>query len=86
MADAAGLCVMLESGVIAELFGEDQARYLLACDPGQAEALKIASETAGVPIAPVGRFGGDEVRFGEYSAPLGLLSSLYRSAFAAALA
>jgi phosphoribosylformylglycinamidine synthase len=86
MADAAGLGVMLESGVIAELFGEDQARYLLACDPGQAEALKIASETAGVPIAPVGRFGGDEVRFGEYSAPLGLLSSLYRSAFAAALA
>ncbi|KJZ29946.1 hypothetical protein TW83_17320, partial [Paracoccus sp. S4493] len=84
-AEAAGLGVTLDSGDIAHLFGEDQARYLVACRPDAAEALTAAAQAAGVPIATVGRFGGDSVTLGDDSAPLAELSSLYRTAFAAAI-
>ncbi|HHI70930.1 MAG TPA: phosphoribosylformylglycinamidine synthase II, partial [Rhodobacteraceae bacterium] len=63
------------------LFGEDQARYLIACNFDQAEALMIAADQAGVPIATAGRFGGDAVTFGGASAPLAELSGTYRRAF-----
>ena len=82
MADAAGLGVQLDISEIDQLFGEDQARYLIACGFDQAETLMIAAGQAGVPIAQVGRFGGDEVRFGGSGTPLAELSALYRSAFA----
>ena len=85
MAEAAGLGVTLDSGDIAQLFGEDQARYLVACRPDAAEALTAAAQAAGVTIATVGRFGGDSVTLGGDSAPLAELSSLYRTAFAAAI-
>ncbi len=81
MADAAGLGVTLDSGDVAELFGEDQARYLVACGFDQAEALMTAAGQAGVPIAQVGRFGGDSVTFGDASAQLADLSEIYRTAF-----
>ncbi len=86
MADAAGLGVTLDADGIDQLFGEDQARYLIACGFDQAEGLMIAAGRSGVPIAQVGRFGGNAVRFGSASAPLAELSRLYRSAFAAQLA
>jgi phosphoribosylformylglycinamidine synthase len=85
MADAAGLGVTLDTSETAALFGEDQARYLIACGFDQAEALMVAAAQSGVPIAHVGRFGGDTVQFGEASAPLANLSALYRSAFAEAV-
>lgn len=85
MAEAAGLGVTLDSGDIAHLFGEDQARYLVACRPDAAEALTAAAQAAGVTIATVGRFGGDSVTLGGDSAPLAELSSLYRTSFAAAI-
>ncbi len=86
MADASGLGVTLDVSGIDHLFGEDQARYLIACGFDQAEALMVAAAQAGVPVAQVGRFGGDQVSFGGVSAPLAELSGLYRSAFAAAVA
>jgi phosphoribosylformylglycinamidine synthase len=86
MADAAGLGVTVEISEIDQLFGEDQARYLIACGFDLAEALMVAAGQAGVPIAQVGRFGGDTVQLGSASAPLAELSDLYRSAFAARLA
>jgi phosphoribosylformylglycinamidine synthase len=85
MAEAAGIGVTLTPGDLPTLFGEDQARYLLACTPAQADALAAAAQAAGVPLARVGTFGGDAVRFGAASAPLADLSALYRTAFAAAL-
>ena len=85
MAEAAGLGVTLESGETAQLFGEDQARYLVAVVPAKADTLLAAARAAGVPAAAVGRFGGAEVRFGDASAPLGTLSDLYRTAFEAAV-
>jgi phosphoribosylformylglycinamidine synthase len=85
MAEAAGVGVTLEADDIATLFGEDQARYLVACAPAQAEALAEAAERAGVPLGSVGRFGGPDVTLGRDAAPLPALSRLYRTAFAAAI-
>jgi phosphoribosylformylglycinamidine synthase subunit PurL len=85
MAEAAGVGVALDTGDIGQLFGEDQARYLVACTFDQAEALMVAAAQAGVPLAVVGRFGGDTVRFGAEDAPMSGLSALYRAAFAAAV-
>lgn len=85
MAEAAGIGLSLESGEIAELFGEDQARYLVACTDGQATELLAAATAAGVPAARVGRFTGHDFRMGHAAAALADLSALYRSAFAAAI-
>jgi phosphoribosylformylglycinamidine synthase subunit PurL len=84
MAEGAGLGLTLEAADIPTLFGEDQARYLIAT--ATPEALVAAGQAAGVPVAVVGHFGGDAVRFGDETAPLAALSELYRSAFAKAVA
>ena len=86
MAEAAGIGVVLEAGDIATLFGEDQARYLIACAADGAMAIAAAAKVAGVPCAVVGRFGGDAVQFGEVSRALVELSVVYRGAFAKAVA
>ncbi len=85
MAEAAGVGVALEPTDMDQLFGEDQARYLVACSFDQAEALMAAAARAEVPIYSVGRFGGDSVRLGTSEAPLADLSDLYRGAFARAI-
>ncbi|MDP5307193.1 phosphoribosylformylglycinamidine synthase subunit PurL [Paracoccus spongiarum] len=85
MAEAAGIGVRLDSGEIGQLFGEDQARYLVACDAAGADALIAAGKAAGVPVAQVGIFGGASVQLGEDAADLAELSRLYRSAFARAI-
>lgn len=84
MAEGAGMGVALDSGDAAFLFGEDQARYLVAT--ANADALLAAAKAAGVPAAVLGRFGGDTVSFGGDVAPLADLSNLYRTAFAKAVA
>ncbi len=86
MAETAGVGVRLNDDSIAWLFGEDQARYLVACSANHAAALVAAGAAAGVPVAVVGHFGGDLVRFRTDAAPLAELSALYRSAFAKAVA
>ncbi len=86
MAEGAGLGFTLDEGDTGFLFGEDQARYLVACDFDAAEALMIAAGAAGVPVHTVGRFGGDSVSMGGRSAPMAELSALYRRAFAEAIA
>jgi len=83
MAHDAGVGVSLDSGDPALLFGEDQARYLVACSFDQAEALMIAAGRAGVPIETVGRFSGTDVSLGGSAAPLAELSELFASSFAA---
>lgn len=85
LAEAAGLGVTLDAAEIGQLFGEDQARYLVACTAGNAAKLAEAAQTAGVTLARVGRFGGDLVTLGGDSAPLAELSQLYRGAFEKAL-
>ncbi|WP_039019136.1 phosphoribosylformylglycinamidine synthase subunit PurL [Halocynthiibacter namhaensis] len=86
MAESAGVGVSLDPATTPELYGEDQGRYLVACNFDQAEALFIAAGQAGVPVASVGTFGGDTVTMGGSSAPLAELSETYRTSFAAAVA
>ncbi len=85
MAEAGGVGVHIDEDDTAQLFGEDQGRYLIACNFDQAEALMIAAGQAGIPLKTVGKFTGDTVRFGSVEAPLAELSALYRGAFEAAV-
>ncbi|MCV2870484.1 phosphoribosylformylglycinamidine synthase subunit PurL [Defluviimonas sp. WL0002] len=86
MAEAAGLGVTLDTGDVGQLFGEDQARYLVAVEADSVDALLAAARDAGVTVSKVGLFGGAQVRFGTSEAPVAQLSDIYRSAFAAAVA
>jgi len=86
LAEAAGVGVHLDDASTEFLFGEDQARYLVACNFDQAEALMIAAGQAGVPLVSVGRFTGDCVRIGGGEASLAELSATFRSSFAEAVA
>ena len=86
MAEGAGLGLDISFADTGALFGEDQARYLVAIDPSDIHALKAAADKAGVWLDVAGTFGGDIVRFDEAQAPLAELSALYRSAFEAAVA
>ncbi|MCV2880851.1 phosphoribosylformylglycinamidine synthase subunit PurL [Actibacterium sp. XHP0104] len=86
MAEAGNVGVTLDADDTPTLFGEDQARYLLACNFDQAEALIAAAGQAGVPVTTVGKFGGDAIRYGASEAPLAQLRDTYRGAFAAAIA
>ena len=86
MAENANVGVTLDASDTPSLFGEDQARYLIACNFDQAEALMSAASSAGVPLTTVGKFGGDTVTFGGISAPLAELSQVYRSTFEATFA
>jgi phosphoribosylformylglycinamidine synthase len=85
MAEGAGLGVSLTSADIATLFGEDQARYLVALPANRLPTLQTAAKAAGVPLAQVGQFGGSNVTLGTDAAPLADLAALYRSAFAKAV-
>ena len=82
MAAASGVGVQLDEVDQVVLFGEDQARYLVACNFDQAEALMLAAGQAGVAIVSVGRFTGDSVKFGGSDAALSELTQLHRSSFA----
>ncbi|MFT6091075.1 phosphoribosylformylglycinamidine synthase subunit PurL [Sulfitobacter sp.] len=82
MAEESGIGVSLDSADTQTLFGEDQARYLIACNFDQAEALMIAASEAGLHLESVGKFGGDQVSLGGVTAPLADLSATYRGTFA----
>ncbi|WP_406721392.1 phosphoribosylformylglycinamidine synthase subunit PurL [Thioclava litoralis] len=85
LAESAAVGVTLDTADIGQLFGEDQARYLVTATEAGASALEAAAASAGVTIARVGTFGGASVSFGGDSAPLADLAKLYRGAFAAAI-
>ena len=82
MAAAGGVGVTLSESGTAALFGEDQARYLVACEFDAAEALMLAAGKAGVPIRTVGHFGGSDVTFDGNRAALDDLVAIYRTSFA----
>ncbi|MGC1505661.1 MAG: phosphoribosylformylglycinamidine synthase subunit PurL [Sulfitobacter sp.] len=86
LAEAAGIGVSLDASDTPTLFGEDQARYLIACNFDQAEALMIAASAAGLALTTVGKFGGGDVTMGGVSAPLAQLSATFRSTFGATFA
>jgi phosphoribosylformylglycinamidine (FGAM) synthase-like enzyme len=63
MAGSLGATIDMPSGVprLGWLFGEDQARYVLTCAPGDAETIVTAAKSAGVPVSRIGSVGGDEL-------------------------
>ncbi len=83
MAEAGGVGVQLDAHDTPTLFGEDQARYLVACNFDEAEALMIEAGKAGVPVDTEGRFTGHSVRFARSEAPLDELAQIFRSSFEA---
>ncbi len=85
LAAAGNIGVTLDSDDTATLFGEDQARYLIACTPEHAAALLAAAKSADVPAAQVGHFGGKSFISGKAMAPFADLLTIYRTAFAAAV-
>ncbi len=83
MAEAGNVGLTLDSDDTAFLFGEDQGRYLVACNFDMAEALMGAAHRDGVPLQSIGSFSGDQVKMGRSSAPLADLVDTYRSSFEA---
>ncbi|PCJ74018.1 MAG: phosphoribosylformylglycinamidine synthase II [Rhodobacteraceae bacterium] len=70
MALAADLGVTLSGEGAGWFYGEDQARYLVACDSVKADALLAMFADQGVPAAKVGAVGGEALRLGADSIPL----------------
>ena len=85
MAEAAKTGVTLDADDTPTLFGEDQARYLVACNFDKAETLMLEAGKAGVPITTVGKFGGTDMTMGSVSAPLVDLTGLFRTSFQEAI-
>jgi phosphoribosylformylglycinamidine synthase len=63
----------------AFLFGEDQARYLVAIGPGRADEVFDAAEKAGVAAEPVGMAGGCEVAFKDEAVDIADLRAAYEA-------
>ena len=86
LAEEAQIGITIDYDDTPNLFGEDQARYLIACSFDQAEDLMITAAIANVPITMVGKVGGDQITFGNYSHDLADLTITFRASFEAAVA
>ena len=86
LAEEAQIGITIDYDDTPNLFGEDQARYLIACSFDQAEDLMITAAIANVPITMVGKVGGDQITFGNYSHDLADLTITFRTSFEAAVA
>lgn len=85
MAHAGGVGVTLQADDTVTLFGEDQGRYLIACNFDMAEALMAEAGKQGLYIETVGSFTGDQVQFGNASADLLDLSDIFTNSFEQAI-
>jgi phosphoribosylformylglycinamidine synthase subunit PurL len=83
MALASGIGVYLEPrremASAAWLFGEDQARYLLACGDEEAELIYEEALRARIPIEPIGVVGGCEIAYGDDAIDLHDLRAAHES-------
>ncbi len=85
MAEGAGLGMAIANADIAQLFGEDQARYLLVVAPADFPVLAAAAQAAGVVLTHSVSFGGGDVVLGNQRQSVADLSGQYRRAFAASV-
>jgi len=67
MASGIGAAITLDPALPAHafLFGEDQARYVITCNAGTAEAIASDADAAGVPVQRLGTTGGLTLAFGD---------------------
>jgi phosphoribosylformylglycinamidine synthase len=71
----------------AVLFGEDQARYLVTCPAGEADALLTSAKVAGVPAQLLGKTGDDMLRWpGEAAISVQSLRAAHEAWFPAYMA
>jgi phosphoribosylformylglycinamidine synthase len=84
LAEASGVGITLHEANTAQLFGEDQARYLIATSA--ANAAQLLAAAGDLPLVEIGHAKGTTIAFGTATAPLADLKQLYRSAFAANVA
>ncbi len=82
MANHAGTGLAIETDSTPDVFGEDQARYLIAATPENAAQLRAAAEADGIALSQVGTFGGETLSFGNAKAPLRDLTTLFTESFA----
>ena len=69
-----------ETPLFAWLFGEDQARYLIAANADQAEALRAEAKAQSIALSVVGLAGGQDISInGETAASLAELKSAYEN-------
>jgi phosphoribosylformylglycinamidine synthase subunit PurL len=61
----------------AWLWGEDQARYLIAVPADEAEFIYTTADEAGVSAEPVGVVGGCEIAYGEDAVDLDALRAAW---------
>ena len=85
MCESADIGVSLNVEGIPELFGEDQARYLISCNFDQAQTLLNNAAKTNVLAKCIGTFGGTKVCFGNYEADMDRMSNIYRSSFQSAV-
>lgn len=62
---------------IAWFYGEDQARYLLACEESDLVYLERLAKENAVPLLKIGDFGGEAVVLGAANIPLTTLRAAY---------
>jgi phosphoribosylformylglycinamidine synthase len=86
MAMAGKLGAEVAADGVATLFGEDQARYVLACPPGDAERILAEAATAGIPAAHLGHVNGTSLKLGGTEIPLAELSRAHEGWFPAYMA
>ncbi|XBQ15264.1 MAG: phosphoribosylformylglycinamidine synthase subunit PurL [Oceanicaulis sp.] len=66
--------------VFAWLFGEDQARYLVATTAADAEQIRANAKAAGVPVEVIGIAGGSDVSVnGAHGVPVAALKQAHES-------
>ena len=80
MAIAGRVGVTIDQGDTATLFGEDQARYLLALPADKLAALMTLAAETKTPVAHIGRFDGDQVSLAGAKLLLADLRNAYSSA------
>ena len=70
MALAANIGIKISGESAGWFYGEDQARYILACSAGQSDELLAFLQNASVPATIIGTVGGSSVTLGTATIPL----------------
>ncbi len=82
LAEMGNIGMEIEISDSATLFGEDQARYVIASNFDQAEALFVNAREEGVVISKIGTLGGNKIKFGEFYSGKEKLFNSFRTSFA----
>lgn len=81
MALPRGIGADIAAHPITFLYGEDQARYLVAVPKAKADALLARAKSAGVPALLLGTTGGDTLKVATASVPLAQLKRAHEDWF-----